>query len=358
MAVEALARGDLVAAGRAAERALEADPGDARAREVAARLALANGQPDRAVELLRDDQDPRRVRLRARALFRLGRMEALARDLASVEEQESADGWAAAALPLARAARGQPLYGLSGDPEASLPLVAGLGVPVVEISLGGRPVMALIATSADITVVDEASLPEPGLVEVGLGGLTAGGVPALGRDLSPVGEALGVRLGAVLGLDLLLRLRATLDLPGGALRVRTAPPTHGPEAASLPFVTFDGSFLAVHARLEEGAEAWMTVDTAATFPVALTDAVVEAMGRDLATLPAAPGAPTDDVRLLELARIQLGEVAIEGVPAVTGLVPENLSTLAGAPLGGILGASLFGQVAVSFDPEGRRLVLE
>lgn len=351
-----LVAGDLTAAGRIASQALQLDPEEPVAREVAARVALAEGRNHDAIAVLAEARRPRLVRLRARAHARRGEWARVAADLDSVEEREPADGWAEAVLPVARAARRVNAYEISGDERATLPMDTRAPVPVVEIAIDGRTVSALVATSADLTVVDDDLRASPGVAsEIALGGLTLRNVPVLSRDLGTISETLGIPIEAVIGTDLMLRLETTIDGRERWVVFRRAGQEPPGDAARVPFVTFEGTFLAVPVALNGQPEAWFTLDTSGLFPVALAPRTVEALGLRVEDLEPAPNAPSSDIRVTELATVRMGQMQMDGVPAVTGLVPADLSEAAGAPVGGMIGAAMVHQLVLILSPEARAL---
>lgn len=360
-AAEALAAGDLEAADDAARAAVEAG-GALDARIVSARVALAYGDHPRVLSLLADATDPIGARLRARALMRTGDLVEAARALEAVDGMEPADGWAAVALPIARRGAARDAYRIEGPERAELPMDPRTPVPVATLTLDGEEVAALFATSADLTVVAHDRLEEPGLAgAIGLGDIVVHDVPAIPRDLAPVSEALGVDVGVVVGADLMLRLRATLDGRERRIVLRRRGSEASPDARSVPFVTFDGSFVAVRGELVRPGGAstsgWLTVDSSGGFPLAVADAAVAALGLSPADLEAVDGAPAG-VRTFALSRVRLGSIEIEGLPAATGLLSPELSEVAGAAIAGTLGAQVLAQMKVGFDPARRLMMVE
>ncbi len=356
---EALVEGDLDRASTLADRALSESPEDATARQVAARVALARGEHERVLTLLEDATTAEPVRLRARARAAMGDFEGVVRDLEAVDGEEPPDGWAEAMLPLARLARVLSCHAMEGADRASLPFVGRTPIPVVEIAIDGRTVNALVATQADLTIVDDDLRGDAGILgRVELGPLVMKNVPALTRDLAPIGAQLGAELGAVLGLDVLLHLAVTIDFRERWVVVRQSGSEATEDAASVPFLTLGGSFLALEGRLDDRRDALIAFDTAGPFPVAVSDAVAEDLGHDLDALPPAEGAPSESIRMLTLESLAMGDAVIEGVPAATGLIPRDLSELAGAPVGAIVGAVALQQMRVTIDAEGRRLLFD
>jgi len=358
-AMSAYLHGDIRTARTAATKALAENPRDDAAREVGARAGLAERDAPGVIELLRGVHHPILVRLRARAHVVNDDFAAAAHDLESVEREQPEDAWAAAVLPVVREGAGKHPYQLGGQERVVLPLLADKPLPLVEMSVDGRTINALVATSAHFMVVDDGVRPSGGIVNrVAFGAMTVDNVPVLSRDLGPIGDQLSIPVGAVIGVEMLLRLHATIDGRQHQLVLRRSGTEAGARGAPVPYLTFDGSFLAVPVLLTDEAGGWFAVDTAGLFPIALSDEAVRALGRNPASLPRAPGAPSEDIRVLQLETIRIGGAAVEGVPAVTGLFPRGLPRAAGGPIGGIVGGQLLGQLKMSFQPDQHRLVLE
>jgi len=263
-------------------------------------------------------------------------------------------------LPVLRAAAGRRGYALSGAPEATLAFAsrAPEALATVTIDVDGHRVNALVSTAAGTTVVDDSVSPEGTVLgRVALGGLVVEGVPAISRNLADVSRATGVEIGAVIGADLLVRLHATLDGPGRTVTFRTTsapPPAAG--AQRLDLFAFEGSLLAVRASINAAPPAFFALDTSAALPIALTARAVRAAGVDLGSLEAPPGAP-EGVRIYEVPELHLGATIVPGVPAVVGVVPDELARIAGTRIDGMLGLLVLGQLVVTFDPEARSVVL-
>jgi hypothetical protein len=359
-AVTAYLEGDFSRASAAAANALQLEATDSHALEVAARVAMAELDGARAVEALRDARSPMLVRLRARAQLMQGNLAEALADIASIDAREPPDAWTVAMLPVLRAAAGRRGYVLSGAPEATLAFAsrAPEALATVSIEVDGRTVNALVSTAAGTTIVDRSLSPTgTTLGRVSLGGLVVENVPAISRSLADVGRAAGVEIGAVIGADLLVRLHATLDGPARSVTFRTTsapPPATG--AQRLDLFAFEGALLAVRASLNDSRPAFFVLDNSAALPVALSERAVRAEGVDLGSLEAPPGAP-EGVRLYEIPELHLGSTLVQGVPAVVGVVPEELARVAGTRIDGMLGLLVLGQLVVTFDPEARSVLL-
>lgn len=360
-AVTAYTQSDLDAAWRASQNALQLDATDTHAMEVAARVSLSRLDAERALATLEHAHGPTLLRLRARANSLRGDYAAVARDLAAVEGQEPADGWATAMLPLARDAGAGPYYALTGSATAEVGYegaAATMPIPIIAVSIDGHATNALIATSASTTVIDDDGHPTGTvLADFGIGAVHMRRVPAFARDLSDIEHAVGMPIGAVIGTDILFRLHATLDGPERKLIVRATAPTIPEDALALPFRMFEGSLLAVQAGLNDGAPQYYVLDSAAGLVLALANVAVQSMNLNVADLPEVPGSPVPNARVVDIETFHLGAAAIEHVPGVTELVPPHLAEIAGLRIYGVIGSQFLGQFQVTFDTENNSVAL-
>lgn len=360
-AVSAYTQSDLEAAWRASQNALQLDATDTHAMEVAARVSLSRLDAERTLVTLEHAHGPTLLRLRARANALRGDYASVARDLAAVEGQEPADGWATAMLPLARAAGAGPFYTLTGSATAEISYegaAATMPIPIIAVSIDGHATNALIATSASTTVIDDDGHPTGTVLsDLGMGAVHMHGVPAFARDLGDIERAVGMPIGAVIGTDILFRLHATLDGPGRKLLVRATASQIPPDALTLPFRMFEGSLLAVQANLNDGAPQYYVLDSAAGLVLALANVAVESMHLNVADLPEVPGSPVPNARVVDIETFHLGAAAIEHVPGVTELVPPHLAEIAGLRIYGVIGSQFLGQFQVTFDTENKSVAL-
>ncbi|MCC6876484.1 MAG: hypothetical protein IT378_19425, partial [Sandaracinaceae bacterium] len=302
-------------AARAAEDAI-ALGARGEAQEIAARARMLLGDPEAAARALEGASDPELLRLRARAQLALGRFaEADASLVAATRRGDEPDSWVESMRALCAAMGSvEAPYALEGAPEATLALVEA-PLPIVRVRVDTTELLALVGTSAHFAVLDPSVRAHAGAIsELGLGGLRVRGVPHTVRDLSSVRDAIGQDVRAVIGFDLLTRLHATLEGPGARLTVRAEPAALGETFA--PFVTPLGAFVALIGRLGE-VPAWISADTAGLFPIALTPEALETYG--LSAAPWRPLGPAAGPAATALPVVQLGNVAIEEVPAVRGL---------------------------------------
>ena len=100
-----------------------------------------------------------------------------------------------------------------------------------------------------------------------------------------------------------------------------------------------GSFLAAPATLD-GRPAWLTLDTAGAYPLALTPDAAEGLD----------GWRSDAVTL---GALRLGALQVEDIPALRGVLDEGHARAVAAPVSGSVGWGLLGQLVVTFHPGGR-----
>ena len=100
----------------------------------------------------------------------------------------------------------------------------------------------------------------------------------------------------------------------------------------------------MEARLD-GAPAWLTLDTAGLFPLALTPSASDALEG---------WRETDGVELV-LLDVRIGALEVRELPAIRGLLDDGHARAIGAPVSGSLGWGLLGQLVIAFDPRARRI---
>ncbi len=345
-AADAWAALDPARAARLADEAIALGGGDD-AREIAARAHLARGEAEPAIAALEGVSAPALLYLRARAqLFGGDPASALASLEAAAPRAREPDPWAEALVPALRSVvDGGPMQAVVGD-STELPLEAA-PLPVVRVRVDAVETLAVIGSGSYLAVLDPSVRRAPGAIdELTLGGMRVRNVPHTVRPLAPIREALGADIGMVIGASLLVRLHAVLDGPGQRLRLSdtAAPPADGATRAPLRWPS--GSFLTVAGQLGQ-APAWLTVDTAGLFPIALSPGAGEALG-----IPEAEWQATEAGPALWLApEVRLGGLAVEQIPLVRGLLGEDHARAAEAPIAGSLGWTLLGQLVTRFEAD-------
>jgi hypothetical protein len=160
---------------------------------------------------------------------------------------------------------------------------------------------------------------------------------------------LGEDIGCVIGADLLMRTSATLDGPHARAVFRAAVPARAPTTAAPIFTP--GGFLAVPVAMGERG-GWMTVDTSGLFPIAIGPGAVELYGLEGTTWAAS------DPPITVIDEIRIGDLIVERMTIVDGLLDESHARAVGAPIAGSIGWILLSELTISFDPRTRRLRFE
>lgn len=357
------AAGDFAAAGRAFEDQLKARPDDAGALAGLARVRLYENRLDEAIGLAQ----------RALAI-------------------EPANPTARASLGVAeqrKAAFGPERYQIAASPaEVSIPFVATDPLPVVQVSVGGRPANFLIDTGGPDIIVSPELIQALGLQVQDAGqGVFAGGVrAAVQRTLVPefqiggirmanvpagvLTQALptpGVKIDGILGTGLLMHFLSTLDYCQGrlVLRPRSASAAFQQAAARsganiLPMWLVGDHFIMARAHLLHGAEGTFLIDTGLagggiSAPKATLDEAGVAIDPAQARTGIGGGGPVTVIPFH--AGASIGSLTVEDVPGAyspggdpTAVFPFKVK--------GLLSHMVFRHTRLSFDFEAMRLVTQ
>jgi Aspartyl protease len=392
---------------RGAEVAAKAEPGDAALQIALARTAWAAGHFDAAIAaakatLALDDEEPEALMLLARGhvlrgelkealgvLRRAGsaglKADLLAREEAWIHYRRRDFGKLAKALDIA----GNPVLAgrfrsFVGKPVAltppkacvtTVPLVATLPLMVVELTVEGEPVSAIVDTGASDLILSSTFATARGISvrplgqappgtptvgfgqaeSLGVGGVTLTNVPVDVFDDRAMADMAGDSLPnvkAVLGISLLSDFQVTLDVPGRALELvgrrckaelearRTGP--------GLPFWQHETHYLYVMAEMND-AEGIYLVNTGMR-------------GADLTATQLAyahAGVGTPVVRegvapMVAIESFELGDTRLTGLEAAFGFF-EQQATADGFRLDGMIGLGVMGQHRWTIDFETHRL---
>jgi hypothetical protein len=320
------------------------------AQEIAARARLLLGEPEAAIRDLEGVSDPELLRLRARALLIAARWAEADQTLVALTGRDEEDEWTRSMRAIAAAMRSRERpYGIEGATETRATLLEA-DLPLVRVRVDSTEVIALIGTSAQLVVLDPQVRATSGAIdELAIEGMRITGVPHTVRDLSPLRDALHQDVRAVIGFQLLARLHATINNAQHTLTLRAGDPPRSD--ASTPLLTPSGAFLVMSAQIGE-EPAWLSVDTAGIFPIALAPGAIEAFGlNELEWSDAGP----PGVRVAAIPGAMLGNLAVEEIPVVSGIIDENQASTMGAPVAGSIGWMVLRELVITFDPETRRL---
>ena len=211
-------------------------PNQREVRVLAAHVALARLDYDRAIQLLEgiDSSDARAIR--GRALWYSNRTERAADELEKLlADPEVRDPWAAETVKLARRGAGREPFKMSGGLLAvsEMPHVNASSL-IVPLEVNGDPALALIATNVPEAVIDSSGGAEPSWLSLRFAErVEVDDVPALAQDLSGVSRQLNTPIKMLLGVNVLRHLRPTVDHAGSQFVVRTFDPPPPPQATTI-----------------------------------------------------------------------------------------------------------------------------
>ncbi len=353
--------GDLDDARHAGENALRALPGDARVRLIVARIALAELEFDRALELTRDLPGSQALSIRGRAYWYKGDVEKAADELEILtQDPEIRDPWAKEVAQLARIGRGRRPFEMSGGLLAitEMPRV-GTTAMLVPVEINGEQSLAMIATDTSEAAIDSkdgvgswVSMRFGGRVEVS-------DVPAVGRDLSGLKRQTGAPIKMLIGVNLLRHLRATIDFAGSQFVVRNYEAPAPPEATTEHPIFYRGGALVIPAAFGVEASAptaSLLVNTSMTYPIALDEAGWKKAGQDTKTFAVVPGGGA--LRYGNLPLLRIGAFEVPNVPGVLGAPVGELEKAIDVDLDGFAGSGLWATFRLTFADRGRTLFIE
>ncbi|HSC86539.1 MAG TPA: hypothetical protein VLC09_04685 [Polyangiaceae bacterium] len=353
--------GDLEDARHAADNALKSLPDEVKAKLLVARIALAQLEYDRAVQVLTNIPGAEASAIRGRAYWYGGDIERAADELeALTRDPEVHDAWAKEVAQLARLGRGRRPFEMSGGLVAAteMPRVGSTAM-IVPLEVNGEATLAMIATDSAEAAIDSKD-GQGQWVSLRFGGrLEVSDVPAVARDLSGIKRQTGAPIKMLIGVNLLRHLRATIDFSGSQFVVRNyeAPPP--PEATTVHPVFYRGGALVIGAAfgVETSAPtASLLVNTSMAYPVALDEAGWKKAGQDPATFAVVPGGGKLTYGSVPLLR--LGAFEVPNVPGVLGAPVDELEKATGANLDGFAGSGLWATFRLTFADQGRTLFIE
>jgi hypothetical protein len=343
-------------------KALALVPDDPEVRLLAGEVALANLDYAEVLRLLKGIQGTEAARLRGRALWYKGDLDAAADELeAMLNDPEVKDDWAKATSKLARRGAGRVPFDIKGGLLGAVEMVVVSPVApyfVVPVQIDGESALAMIATGSGEVVVDSATRPEPSWVSLGFDHFEVRDVPALPQDLSQISKEIGAPIKAMLGVNLLRHLNATFDFSGHQFVVRSFAPPPPPRATRIDLHYARGGGMIIRSSMgtgESGPFAALMVDTHLPFAVALDDAGWKKAGVDVATLR-----PVPEQKLREgaIPLLHLGAFDLRNVSGLSGVPIVDLEKATAVDLDGIVGASLLYRYRCTFADGGRVLWLE
>ena len=346
-------------------KALQLVPEDVEVKALAAKIALASLDYAEVLRLLKGVRTSEAAGLRGRALWYKGELEASADELdAMLNDPEVKDDWAKSISKLARRGAGRTPFMISGGMLAALEMVHVSQVApyfIIPIEIDGESALAMLATGSAEVVLDSATRPEPSWVSLRLGQrLEIHDVPALAQDLSGVSKEVGAPIKALLGVNILRHLNATIDYEGRQFVARSYAPPPPPSATRLNPHYVRGGGMVVRGTMggEKGPSAALLVDTSRPFPLALDDGGWKKAGVNVATLKPVAGDPEQKLREGLVPLLRLGAFDIPRVLGLGGVPVSEIEKVMGVDLDGVMGAGLLYQYRCTFGDDGRVLWIE
>jgi hypothetical protein len=334
-------------------------------RLLAARVALARLDYDEALRLLRGVRSSEAASVRGRALWYKGELDAAADELeVMLDDPDVHDDWAKAIAKLARRGAGRRPFTLSGA------LLAPVEMPhvspiapffLVPLEIDGESALALVSTGTAEVVLDSATRKEPSWVSLRFDGrLEVQDVPALVQDLAGLSKQVGAPIKALLGVNLLRHLHATLDYQGRQFVVRSFSPPAPPRATRVGLSYVRGGGMVIPSSFGSGTEgrASLLVDTSTALPIALDVAGWKKAGFDAAALTPVADDPTQKLREGVLPVVKLGSFEVPRVPAYVGAPVSEIEKALGVDIDGIAGAGLLAHFRLTLGEGGRALWIE
>lgn len=358
----------------AIERALAIAPQDQEIKTLGGRIALARLEFDESLRLLNEVPGSEARGLRGRAFWYRGDLSPAADEFeAMLDDPSVRDDWAKSVAGLARQGNGRKPFSLSGSPRAAVEMAQVSDLApylVVPVEIDGEDSLALVATGMNEVVVDRAAHAEPAWISMRFRGSPpiGGGeasvvdvedVPALTQDLTGVAREVNAPIRALIGVNLLRHLNATVDYSGHQFVVRqeAAPPP--PNATRVNLFYSRGGGMIVGSQLSAGGDgrATLFVDSTARFPLALDERGWIKAGvspNELATIPG------EQRKLKEgmVPSLRLGAFELKKIPGVLGPQVGEIESGLAFDVDGIMGVPVLAMYRLTFGEGGRVVYLE
>jgi len=347
------------------KRALAIVPNDSEVRTLAARIALAELDYAETLRLLKGIKGSTASGLRGRAYWYNGDLDAAADELDKLlEDPDVVDDWAKNITKLARQGAGRTPFALSGA------LLATTELPhvnpyasffVVPVEIDGESALAMVATDSAEVTLDSKTRSEPSWISLRFGGkLEVRDVPALTQDLSGISKQLNAPIKALLGVNLLRHLHATLDYEGQQFVARTFSPPQPPDATrvNLSYIRGGGMILRGKFGGERGEPVSLLLNTSMNFPLALDEAGWKKAGLATKDLRLVPEDPDQKLRVGVVSLVRIGAFDVPRVEGVFGIPIEQVEKQIALDIDGIMGTGLLAPFRITFGDQGRMMWME
>ncbi len=343
-------------------KALSLAPQDEEVRLLAAQVHLAMLDYAEAIKHLKGIQGTKAAGLRGRAFWYKGDLEAAADSLeAMLNDPDVVDDWAKSIAKLARRGAGRTPFTITGA------LLAAVDMPhvsptapyfVVPVEIDGEPALGLVSTGYAEVVLDSSSRAEPSWVSLRFGGrLEVQDVPALTQDLSGISKQINAPIKAILGVNLLRHVHATIDWGGRQFVARSFSPPPPPDSTRVSLYYAKGGGMLMKSTLGD-KPASLLIDTSMSLPVSLDEDGWKKAGVALKDLQLLPDDPEKKIKTGMIPMLKVGASEITQVPAyLTGQV-KAIEDKLGFDIDGMVGNGLLAYYRVTFGDGGRLMWLE
>lgn len=347
------------------KRALAIVPNDPDVRTLAARISLAELDYAETLRLLKGIKGSTASGLRGRAYWYNGDLDAAADELDKLlEDPDIVDDWAKSITKLARQGTGRTPFALSGA------LLASTELPhvnpyapffIVPVEIDGESALAMVATDSAEVALDNKTRSEPSWISIRFGGkLEVRDVPALTQDLSGISKQLGAPIKALLGVNLLRHLHATLDYEGHQFVARSFSPPQPPDATrvNLSYIRGGGMILRGKFGGDKGEPVSLLLNTSMNFPLALDEGGWKKAGIALKDLRLVPEDPDQKLRVGVVSSVHIGAFDIPRVEGVFGTPIDQVEKQISLDIDGIMGTGLLAPFRITFGDQGRMMWME
>jgi tetratricopeptide (TPR) repeat protein len=349
----------------AISKALAIVPADTEVRQLAARIALARLDYAETLRLLKGVQGSEAAGMRGRALWYKGDIDRAADELeAMLDDPDVVDEWAKSIAKLAREGEGRVPFAISGA------LLTAIEMPhvspfapffVVPVEIDGQSALALLSTGTGEVVLDSTARQDPRWVSLRFGKkLEVHDVPALAQDLSGMSKQIGAPIKALLGVNLLRHLNATIDYAGRQFVVRTFAPPPPPHATRIDLYYVRGGGMVLRSGLSSNKDVSgpLLIDTSMSFPLALDKGGWQKAGFDIAGLKPVEQDPEQKLKQGIVPMLRLGAYDIPKVPGVYGAPLTDIEKQLKLDVDGVIGAGLLAYFRITFGDGGRVMWIE
>jgi pantetheine-phosphate adenylyltransferase len=355
--------GDMDDAKDSIKSALAASPKAPSVRIAAAQINLARLEFEEVIRLLAGLNTSEARGLRGRAYWYNGEIEKAADELdALLSDPNVKDNWAKAISKLARSGGDRKPFQFSGGLLAHVPLGRARNTHfLMMLEIDGVESLAMIATGRGEVVLDRTTRAEPSWVQLRFGGrVEVSNVPALVEDLSGISKELGTPIKALIGINVLRRMRATFDLLGGQFIVRTFEPPPPPRATRVPIsYALGGAMITrVGLKAENPILTPVLINTEIARPITLTEEGWKRAGIDVSSLQPLPGQPDRNLKSATLPLVRLGAFDMPNVPGIYGPPIDGARKATNVDLEGVIGSGLLATFRCTLVDEGRAMWIE